>query len=103
MLDTVQVARRYNAEHNKRGGAKLSNLMNQYLHEVKYYPWDILKYLAWCFSQLQGAGDEQSHEALQDAEDLLAVAQAMARKKGITFKELLDMSPKKKWSAGVRM
>ena len=45
----------------------------------------------------EGAGDVQSHEALTDTEDLLAVTRAMAEKRGITFAELLEMSPKKEF------
>ena len=69
----MEVARKYSTG----GSAKLSNLMNQFLHE--------------------GAGDVQSHEALKDTEDLLAVARAMAEKRGITFAELLEMSPKREF------
>ena len=73
ILDTVEVARKCNGG----GSAKLSSLMNQYLFE--------------------GAGDVQSHEALTDTEDLLAVTRAMAEKRGITFAELLEMSPKREF------
>ena len=45
----------------------------------------------------EGAGDVQSHEALKDTEDLLAVTRAMAEKRGITFAELLEMSPKREF------
>lgn len=74
VLDTLEVARKVQAG---TGGAKLSNLMNQYLHE--------------------GAGDVQSHEALKDTEDLLAVTRAMAQRRGITFAELLEMSSKREF------
>ena len=39
----------------------------------------------------------QSHEALKDTEDLLAVTRAMAQRRGITFAELLEMSSKREF------
>ena len=39
----------------------------------------------------------QSHEALKDAEDLLAVAKAMAEKREMTLHELLKLSPKREF------
>ena len=72
IYDTVQVARTYDASHRPYGRAKLNVLMDEYLHP--------------------GAGEEQSHDAVGDTEDLLKVLRAMARKREIPFGELLDMA-----------
>ena len=77
----------------------MSTLMNKYLHEVALSALHLncripKNYSTSCF---QGAGDVQSHEALKDAEDLLAVAKAMAEKREMTLHELLQLSPKREF------
>ena len=70
------IARKYNASHKERGASALPHLMDVYLGE--------------------GAGDEQTHEVLNDVQDLLRVMRAMAERRKIGFGELLAMGKKKK-------
>ena len=72
IYDTVKVAHTYDPSHISYQRAKLNVLMDEYLHP--------------------GAGEEQSHDAVGDTEDLLKVLRAMAGKREIPFGELLDMA-----------
>ena len=69
------IARKYNKTHYQRGESALAQLMDVYLGE--------------------GAGDEQTHEALNDVQDLLRVMRVMADRRKIGFDELLAMGKKK--------
>ena len=75
IMDSMWIARKYNAAHYENGASRLGHLMDVYLGE--------------------GAGKEQTHEALNDVQDLLRVMRAMADKKKIGFSILLDLGKRK--------
>ena len=62
--------------HKRRGESALARLMSVYLGA--------------------GIGDEQTHEALNDTQDLLKVLRAMADRRKIRFGKLLALGKKKK-------
>ena len=70
------IARKYSESHYEAGASALAHLMDVYLGE--------------------GAGEQQTHEALNDVQDLIRVMKSMADRRKIGFGELLALGKKKK-------
>ncbi len=79
LLDTVTLAKKYDpSEHGPRGKDKLAVLLTVYLGtEAK----------------------TQTHDALDDTLELVRVVNAMAEKKKMSFKEIMDLSDKLPFSS----
>ena len=75
-MDSLWIARKFDDSHYEAGASTLAHLMDVYIGE--------------------GIGAEQTHEALNDVQDLLRVMRAMADRRRIGFGKLLELGKRKK-------